>query len=111
MNTHINSLNQLIERLRTASKDEYKSIGVTLDLPLKELEPFMFWSDKRYTRNCIVREGDFELILLCWEPGQGTSIHCHGGEECWVYMIDGMIEESNYIFEDDNLILQDRSIR
>lgn len=99
----ISSLSQLIHQLRVASKSEYKSIGVELDIPLEEFIPFAHWSDEHYTRNCIIREQKFELILLCWEPGQKTPVHCHGGEECWVYIIDGMLHESIYQFDSDNL--------
>ncbi len=108
MQSKITSLPQLINKLNDVSKEEYKSIGVTLDIPLDEFLPYAQWSDDHYTRNCIVREKDFELILLCWEPGQSTAIHCHGGEECWVYIIDGHIEESHYQFLDDKLIVEDK---
>ena len=103
MLNRISNLDSLIEQLSNGSKEEYKAIGVTLDLPLSELLPYTFWSDKHYTRNCIDKTNDFELILLCWEPGQETSVHCHGGEECWVYMIDGELEESHYKYENDIL--------
>jgi len=105
MNSKISSLSNLISRLSGASKEEYKSIGVNLEIPLEDFSPFANWSSEHYTRNCIVREDNFELILLCWEPGQGTPIHCHGGEECWVYVIDGKIKESHYEVDSDKLKL------
>jgi len=61
-----------------------------------DFSPFLHWSDQFYTRNCIVRTNKYELILLCWEKGQTTPIHSHGGEECWVYLIQGDIEESRF---------------
>jgi len=36
------------------------------------------------------------LILLCWEKGQRTAIHDHGGEECWVKNIEGEFKETIY---------------
>lgn len=33
------------------------------------------------------------MILLCWEKGQITPIHDHGGEECWVKVIQGEFRE------------------
>lgn len=104
MPNKISSLSQLINKLKGATKDEYKSIGVILDIPLREFLPFANWSKDHYTRNCIAREENFELILLCWENGQTTPVHCHGGEECWVYMVDGTLDESNFQISDDELI-------
>lgn len=62
----------------------------------EDCQDYQFWSSDHYTRNCIVRDSDYELILLCWEPGQETPIHCHGGEECWVYMIQGNLVEKRF---------------
>lgn len=108
MVSKISSLTTLIDQLNGASKKEYKSIGVNLDIPLTEFNPYVHWSQDHYTRNCIVREKNFELILLCWEPGQKTAIHCHGGEECWVYIIDGNIMESHYEILNDQLKIKDK---
>jgi cysteine dioxygenase len=99
----IKSLNQLLNNLKTTTKTEYKSIGATLKIPLEDIRPYAFWSTNHYTRNCIIREANYELILLCWEPGQETPVHCHGGEECWVYIIDGQIEETHFQFDGDEL--------
>lgn len=52
------------------------------------------WSTDCYTRNCIFENEQFELILLCWEPSQFTPIHDHGGEECWVKIIQGDFKET-----------------
>ncbi len=109
MSSKITSLTQLIEELKGATKEEYKSIGVSLEIPLEEILPYAHWSDEHYTRNCIIREDNFELILLCWEPGQGTPVHCHGGEECWVYVVQGKIEESHYQFLNNELVFGDKT--
>lgn len=104
MHSQISSLSHLIHQLQSVTKEKYKSIGVQLNIPLEEFLPYANWSDDHYTRNCIIREEKFELILLCWEAGQTTPVHCHGGEECWVYIVDGEIDESHYQFENDTLI-------
>jgi len=109
MKRSITSLDPLIDKLNSTSSEEYKAIGFSLDIPLEDILPYAFWSTEHYTRNCIVRESDYELILLCWEPGQETPIHCHGGEECWVYVLDGQLEESHFQFDGDNIIFEDLS--
>jgi cysteine dioxygenase len=32
-----------------------------------------------YTRNLVCRSADFELLVLCWMPGQESTIHDHAG--------------------------------
>jgi cysteine dioxygenase len=56
------------------------------------------WSEERYTRNLIARSDDFELLLLCWGPGQESPIHNHEGQNCWMGVLDGRIEEVQYAF-------------
>lgn len=92
----ITSLQELISELPHCSSDDYYALANDMELDVQDLARYATWSADRYTRNCIVRTEKYELILLCWEAGQETSIHCHGGEECWVYGAHGSLEEVHY---------------
>jgi cysteine dioxygenase len=35
--------------------------------------------DEEYARNLVLRTPHFELLVLCWRPGQRSTIHDHGG--------------------------------
>lgn len=37
------------------------------------------FADGSYTRNLVCRTPRFDLLVLCWRPGQHTSIHDHAG--------------------------------
>ena len=74
----------------------YSKIIQSIEIPEQAFEKFCSWSDDCYTRNCIFENEKFELILLCWEKSQKTSIHDHGGEECWVKVIKGTFKEITY---------------
>jgi len=63
---------------------------------MDELAPYIHWNLKRYSRNCIARDEYFELVLLCWEQGQKTAIHCHNKQECWVKVVSGSFSEEQY---------------
>lgn len=52
----------------------------------------------RYSRNRLARTRDFEVLLLCWEPGQETRIHDHSGQSGWVRVLEGAIEETVFDF-------------
>lgn len=102
---NITSLNKLLEVLPTCSGQDYFDIARNLAIPEEDLLPFAFWSEKTYTRNCVSRTEDYELLLLCWEKGQETQIHCHNGEECWVYLAEGKLREKRYVENNGNLKL------
>ena len=92
----LNSFSELIQVLDEVERKNYTTILKSMQLPKAEFEKFATWSDTCYTRNCVVENENFELILICWEKGQVTAIHDHGGEECWVYFVDGNFKENIY---------------
>jgi cysteine dioxygenase len=57
---------------------------------------FALFSDEHYTRNLVVLEPSFELLILCWGAGQESPIHNHEGQDCWMAVLDGEIEEVRY---------------
>ncbi len=92
----INSLPEFITKLEENEINDYPKIIKSLSIPSAEFEKYATWNEDRYTRNCIVRTDTFELILLCWNKKQETPIHEHGGQKCWVYQVDGEVEEKRY---------------
>jgi cysteine dioxygenase len=92
----IQSVDELVSALSEGERTEFAKIIQSINFSLDEFEFFSSWSDECYTRNCIVENEKFELILLCWEEGQMTPIHDHGGEECWVKVIQGEFKETVY---------------
>ena len=105
----IETLNHLTEVLKQSNRSDYNEIMNNLDLPKYLFDCYCSWSNECYTRNCIVDNESFELILLCWEAGQATPIHDHGGEECWVKVIQGEFKETIYRFDSPGKIQTLRS--
>lgn len=94
--TKITSITSLIETLKNCSIDEMQNIYKQLEIPESEFEPYLLWEENTYTRNCIFRNDDFELLVLCWDEGQKSSIHFHNNQECWLYNIIGEFKELRY---------------
>ena len=92
----LQSLEDLVSALSEEERTTYNSIIRSINIPTSAFEYCCSWSNKSFTRNCIVENEKFELILLCWEEGQKTAIHDHGGEECWVKVIQGEFRETIY---------------
>lgn len=93
-------MSELLKILDLAGPSDFQNLAKRISLETQELKKYLHWSSRGYTRNCIRRTENYELIALCWEAGHETPIHCHGGEECWVYMVQGELEESR--FEEEN---------
>jgi len=104
MSEKIQHLSTLIQKLEDTEEEEHKKIISSMDIPKEEFLPYAFWKDEGYARNCIKRTKDYELLLLCWNPGDKTPVHGHDGQDCWVYLVDGEMEEIRYrADEEDNL--------
>lgn len=94
--TTLQTLNDLITALSEDERATFIRTIQTINFTSKDFDKYASWSDDNYTRNCIFFNEKFELILLCWSKGQSTPIHDHGGEECWVKVIEGEIKETIY---------------
>ncbi len=57
---------------------------------------FCFFDHERYTRNLVARNQRFELLILGWGPGQESPIHNHEGQDCWMGVLSGDMEEVRY---------------
>ncbi len=51
-----------------------------------------------YTRNLVMKNELFELLVLCWQPGHMSPIHDHQGQRCWMGVLEGAVEETLYEF-------------
>ena len=60
------------------------------------LDPFVHFRPDAYTRNLIYRDDLFELMAVCWSPGQRTVIHTHNGQLGWMTVERGALAVVNY---------------
>jgi len=81
-----------------------------IDIQESEVKKFIHWREDTYARNCIYDCPDFEIIALCWLPGQCAPIHEHGGQDCWVYMLSGELKETRFKLEDDSFVAKGNHI-
>uniref|UniRef100_A0A0B8RZ61 Cysteine dioxygenase n=1 Tax=Philothamnus irregularis TaxID=1899461 RepID=A0A0B8RZ61_9SAUR len=49
----------------------------------------------RYTRNLVDKgNGKFNLMILCWGEGHGSSIHDHTDSHCFMKLLQGNLKET-----------------
>ncbi|MGB1103545.1 MAG: cysteine dioxygenase [Crocinitomicaceae bacterium] len=100
----IQTIEQLIETLNDTDPSEQGSVLKRIDIPTADFDDFASWKKSGYTRNCIERTKDYELILLCWDQHSGSPVHGHGGQDCWVYQVKGTVCEKRFIKTEEGLV-------
>jgi cysteine dioxygenase len=76
-----------------------------------EWEAYAHFDQYRYTRNLVLADEDYaeaaspsspsdgpkwNLLLLCWGPGQQSPIHDHAGSHCVLKVLSGELMETRY---------------
>ncbi|HEY6764073.1 MAG TPA: cysteine dioxygenase family protein [Candidatus Sulfotelmatobacter sp.] len=60
------------------------------------LSAYLTWDRQHYTRNLIDRTPLYELLAICWEVGQTSSVHNHRDQNCWMAVPMGRLQVQNY---------------
>jgi len=60
------------------------------------LAPYLTWDRQHYTRNLIDKTPVYELMAICWEIGQISSVHNHRDQNCWMAVPIGRLVVENY---------------
>ena len=60
------------------------------------LAPYLNWDRQHYTRNLIDKTPLYELVAICWEVGQASSVHNHHDQNCWMAVPIGRLLVQNY---------------
>jgi len=65
----------------------------------ESLEPYVYYAKSHYTRNLIYKCPLFEVLAICWQPGQVSRIHNHRGQNCWMATPIGRLRVQNFRVE------------
>jgi cysteine dioxygenase len=93
---------QLVAELRRCTAPDFETLprvrAILRDFPVdpKSLDPYIIWDRQHYTRNLIDKCPLYELIAICWEVGQASSIHNHKDQNCWMAVPIGRLLVQNY---------------
>ena len=60
------------------------------------LAPYLTWDRQHYTRNLIDKTPLYELLAICWEIGQVSSVHNHRDQNCWMAVPIGRLRVENF---------------
>ncbi len=61
---------------------------------------YLFWSQNCYTRNLVYKDDRFEMLAICWEPGQVSRVHNHSEQRCWMTVPVGRLKGQNFAVDE-----------
>ncbi|MGC2475753.1 MAG: cysteine dioxygenase family protein [Candidatus Sulfotelmatobacter sp.] len=96
------SIQKLVQELRKLSNSAFIPME-----PLRQfleqnpvdadsLAPYLNFDRQHYTRNLIDRTPLYELMAICWEVGQASSVHNHRDQNCWMAVPIGRLHVENF---------------
>jgi cysteine dioxygenase len=68
----------------------------SLDVRRADLGRFVAFNDAGYARHRVAASGFYELLVVCWGPGQVSAIHDHTGTACAFKVIEGEGVETTF---------------
>ena len=94
-------IDDFVERLRSfesslITRNSVLDFCDSVRISDSSLSPFVKYDDHFYTRNLIYRDPLFEVMTICWEPGQKTAVHSHNGQLCWMITQRGALKVVDY---------------
>ncbi|KAL1453847.1 hypothetical protein WDU94_010157 [Cyamophila willieti] len=104
----ISNLNHLIEELHRVFKEDHVNVDY-VEMVMKayksnprEWKKYAKFDKFKYTRNLVDAGNDkFNLMILCWGEGHGSSIHDHADAHCFMKMLDGSLQETRYTWPEE----------
>lgn len=100
-------ISQLVEWLDTIDRrpglGELEQKLNSIQVNISALKNCIGYAKEGYQRNVIKKTEFYELVAICWTPGQLTPIHDHVGSDCAFKIIDGVSTETTYDLNDEGL--------
>lgn len=98
-------IDTLVAKLRALPASAFDGTGqvraLLAEVPIEEasLAPYLTWDRQHYTRNLIDKTDLYELMAICWEVGQASSVHNHRDQNCWMAAPIGKLLVENFHVE------------
>jgi cysteine dioxygenase len=94
-------IDNLISGLKSIHDEEFTCNNVYRFLSENRIDvdsitKYFFWSPSFYTRNLIYKDDRFEMLAICWEAGQQSTIHNHAEQKCWMTVPVGRLKGQNF---------------
>ena len=83
--------------------EQIQALLAAMPIEGASLAPYLTWNRQHYTRNLVDKTDLYELIAICWEIGQASSVHNHRDQNCWMAAPIGRLLVENFHVEFQNI--------
>ncbi|XP_038258718.1 cysteine dioxygenase type 1 [Dermochelys coriacea] len=94
----LQELIQILHHLFSSDKvsvEEVQALMESYESNPVEWMKYAQFDQYRYTRNLVDKgNGKFNLMILCWGEGHGSSIHDHTDSHCFMKILQGNLKET-----------------
>uniref|UniRef100_H2LE45 Cysteine dioxygenase n=1 Tax=Oryzias latipes TaxID=8090 RepID=H2LE45_ORYLA len=96
----IKTLHQIFQSDRI-NVEEVQNLMESYESKPHEWRKYAKFDQYRYTRNLVDKGNDkFNLMILCWGEGHGSSIHDHTNSHCFMKLLQGQLKETLFHWPD-----------
>lgn len=103
----LQDLIQILHNIFSSDKinvEEVQTIMESYESNPLDWRQFAKFDQYRYTRNLVDEgNGKFNLMILCWGEGHGSSIHDHADSHCFMKMLEGNLKETLFEWPDEKM--------
>jgi cysteine dioxygenase len=105
----LTSIQDFVSGLRQFPAASFDQIDVIRDfltdtpVDAESLARYLAWDRQHYTRNLIDKTPLYELLAICWEIGQASSVHNHRDQNCWMAVPVGRLQVQNFHLVEQDL--------
>ena len=72
-------------------------------------DKYCFFEEGCYTRNAVIHNDLFQILILCWEKGCITPIHNHPCNGCFMVGLNGSLDEKKFKVKESGLELYENN--
>lgn len=65
----------------------------------EDWKKYVSFSDEKYKRNVVKSNDKIEMLIICWNKNQFSGIHDHPINGCILKILEGKIEEHEYVHQ------------
>jgi len=93
--------NSITEAILCSDTIEDKRVAIKEELEKYQVhtwnwDKYCHFLDETYTRNAVIHNDVFTILILCWEKECKSVIHDHPCDGCFIVGIDGTLEETKF---------------
>lgn len=73
-------------------------------------KPYKYFTPSHYSRYTYRLNDVLEIVLICWEPGQGCPVHDHPKEGCLVKVLQGELHQGTFELREKPVLKDEQTL-